>query len=189
MSVEVVVTDDLAPFVSRVDPRDLKAGRMVADRNGYYDSQNIVAVGDGDGASTTYSVVYHHSENREGGPGLRLLSTRSVDRGRTWSAPLPIDSAERQSHDGYQLLTRRADGSERVFVFYGWNVGSQYPSGVDASFTPIVRTDMQLDEGYWFRVSDDGGLSWGTQRYSIPVRRTQIDRTNPWGGATMGMFL
>lgn len=173
---------------SRTDPRDLKAGWFVDDRNGYYDSQNIVAVTEPDG-SLGLSVIFHHSENREGGPGLRLLSTRSTDRGRTWTTPQPVDEPSRQSHDGYQLLHRRADGSERIFLFYGWNEGSQYPEGADPSLTELRRTDMQLDEGYWFRVSDDGGRSWGDRRWLVPVRRTRIDRGNPWGGATMGMFL
>ena len=56
---------------------------MVSDRNGYYDSQNIVGVSDETGR-VALSVVLHHSENREGGPGLQLFSTRSVDGGRTW---------------------------------------------------------------------------------------------------------
>lgn len=160
---------------------------MVSDRNGYYDSQNIVVVRGEDGPE--YSVVLHHSENREGGPGLRLYSTRSTDRGRTWTALAPVEDDSRQSHDGYQLLHRTVDGRERIYLFYGWNVGSQYPSGAGIGLTEMKRTDMQLDEGYWLRVSDDGGRSWGDRRWPIPVRRTAIDRRNPWRGATMGMFL
>ncbi|MFM8311324.1 MAG: hypothetical protein ACKOAZ_05420 [Ilumatobacteraceae bacterium] len=176
------------PPLSAVDSRDLKAGHMVSDRNGYYDSQNIVAVGAQSGQAAL-SVVLHHSENREGGPGLQLFSTRSVDGGRTWSPLAPIDDGARQSHDGYQLLHRRSDGSERIFVFYGWNEGSQYPAGSPVDLPELKRTDMQLDDGYWFRVSDDGGVRWGDRRWLIPVRRTRIDRDNPWGGSTMGMFL
>ncbi|MGA0894316.1 MAG: sialidase family protein [Ilumatobacteraceae bacterium] len=177
----------LAP-PSTTDPRDLKAGHMVSDRNGYYDSQNIVGVSDETGR-VALSVVLHHSENREGGPGLQLFSTRSVDGGRTWSPLSPIDDDIRQSHDGYQLLHRRPDGGWRIFVFYGWNPGSQYPPDSAPDLPELKRTDMQLDEGYWFRVSDDGGASWGDRRWLIPVRRTRIDRDNPWGGSTMGMFL
>ncbi|MDH4116015.1 MAG: glycoside hydrolase [Acidimicrobiia bacterium] len=175
--------NETLPAAHHVDPRDLKSGRAVADRNGYYDSQNIVAVSRGDGQPPILSVVFHHSENREGGPGLQLFSTRSFDAGRTWTRPAAIETPERQSHDGYQLVHRRPDGSERIFVFYGWNVGSHPPGET------LKRTDMQLDEGYWFRVSDDAGLTWGDRRYLIPVRRTSIDTTNPWSGSTMGMYL
>ena len=178
----------LPPFIRRTDPRDLKAGWFVSDRNGYYDSQNVVAVTEPDG-SLGLSVIFHHSENREGGPGLRLLSTRSTDGGRTWTHPQPVDDPARQSHDGYQLLQRMPDGTERIFVFYGWNEGSHYPANADPSLPELRRTDMQLDEGYWFRVSLDGGRTWGERRWSVPVRRTRIDRENPWSGSTMGMFL
>lgn len=183
------MSDPLPPVIGHLDPRDLKAGHMVSDRNGYYDSQNIVVVGGRGGEALVLSVVLHHSENREGGPGLELLATRSTDRGRTWSPLASIDSPDRQSHDGYQLVQRLPDGRERIFVLYGWNVGSRYPDGADPSLTELKRTDMQLDEGYWWRVSDDLGRTWGSQRHLIPVRRTGIDRDNPWGGATMGMFL
>ena len=47
---------------------------------------------------------------------------------------------------------------------------------------------MQLKDGYFFRVSGDEGRSWGERR-TIPVRRTAIDRKNPWGGQVMGMFM
>ena len=50
------------------------------------------------------------------------------------------------------------------------------------------RGDMQLDEGFRFRYSDDGGRSFRQSRHTIPVRRTAIDRANPWGGATIGAF-
>lgn len=176
------------PAARRTDPRDLKAGWTVSDRNGYYDSQNVVAVGGRDGRPLVLSVVLHHSENREGGPGLRLYGTRSTDRGRTWSPLAPIEDDARQSHDGYQWVHPGPDGRERIWLLYGWNVGAQYPAGADPGLTEMKRTDMQLDEGYWVRASDDGGATWGP-RALVPVRRTRIDRDNPWAGATMGMFL
>ena len=74
--------------------------------------------------------------------GLTLCSTRSVDQGKTWSALRPVEEPEteidcaiykvakldvknaRQSHDGYQLLV-----GDRIYLFYGWNKGSQPPKG------------------------------------------------------------
>ena len=55
------------------DPRDLKAGTIISERNGYYDSQNIVAATIPGRNAPILSVVLHHSENREGGPGLQLV--------------------------------------------------------------------------------------------------------------------
>ena len=65
----------------------------------------------------------------------------------------------RQSHDGYQLLV-----GDRIYLFYGWNKGSQPPKG-----EPISRTDMQLDEGFWMRWSDNFGRTFDGGRVVIPV--------------------
>ena len=113
--------------------------------------------------------------------GLTLCSTRSQDNGKTWSALKPIEEPEtekdckaygiektesdaKQSHDGYQLLV-----GDRIFLFYGWNRGSQPPLG-----EPLPRTDMQLDEGFWMRWSDDYGKSFEGGRVVIPVGLTYI---------------
>ena len=124
--------------------------------------------------------------------GLTLCSTRSVDGGKTWSKLKPIEHPEtlddckyygikidsanesnrkdadsindlsterRQSHDGYQLLV-----GERIYLFYGWNRGQQPPNGPHLS-----RTDMQLEEGFWMRWSDDYGENFNGGRCMIPV--------------------
>ena len=178
------------PPARLVDSRDAKAGFVVSDLNGYYDSQNIVAVGGRGTEPLVYSVVLHHTHNHEGGPGLRLYSTRSTDRGRTWSPLQPIEpSLTRQSHDGYKLVHEREDGTQRIYVFYGYNQGS-HPPGYGSEAAPrLPRTDMQLEEGYYVKYSDDHALTWSSHRTLIPVRRTRIDRENPWGGTVMGMFM
>ena len=73
------------------DPRCVRSGRVVSDLNGYYDSQNIIAVPikatqqsspcpclvpacdlqTPEFTGTVLSVVLHHSHNHEGGAGLR----------------------------------------------------------------------------------------------------------------------
>ena len=114
-------------------------------------------------------------------PGLTLCSTRSLDRGKTWAPLKPVEEPEtevdckaygvevkksdgdgaaaRQSHDGYQLVA-----GDRVYLFYGWNRGSQPPGD-----RRLTRTDMQLDEGFWMRWSDDYGESFHGGRVVIPV--------------------
>ena len=134
-----------------LDSRDMKAAYVVSDENGYYDSQNIISVHDKSLGVPVLSCILHHSRNHEGGEGLTLCSTRSTDGGKTWSRLRPVEEPEtekdcqyygverreerpRQSHDGYQLLVE-----DRIYLFYGWNKGSQPTIG-----EKISRTDMQV---------------------------------------------
>ena len=49
-----------------VDPRNVKSGCVISDLNGYYDSQNIVAINDGYASKQKIlSVVLHHSYSHE----------------------------------------------------------------------------------------------------------------------------
>ena len=83
----------------------------------------------------------------------------------------------RQSHDGYQLLL-----GDKIFLFYGWNRGS-HPPNIDPLSRSVGycrqysksgdRTDMQLDEGFWMRWSDDWGSTFNGGRVVVPVRRSQ----------------
>ena len=175
----------------RTDARYLRSGATLWDRNGYCDGANIVAVGGRGGRPLVLSVVLHHCESREGGAGLRIYGTRSHDGGRTWLPALPIEeSLSRQSHDGYQLVHVRPDGTERIYLFYGYNDGALHHAGPGSGGeVELPRSDMQLREGYFLRYSDDAGATWSSERYTIPVRRTRIDRDNPWAGEIMGMFM
>ena len=168
----------------RIASRNLLSGFVVSDKNGYYDSQNIVALCGG----RVLHVVLHWTANREGGPGLALYKTRSTDGGMTWDDLEVFDkdaaSEGRQTHDGYQLLLKRNEDEERLYVFYGCNVGERRGFGGEQ----LPRSDMQLEEGYYYRYSDDAGETW-SKRFVIPVRRTAIDLANPWGGKVMGMFM
>lgn len=193
MVVTILVGVGLSFF--EVDMRDLRTGKMISDLNGYYDSQNIVAVWNGN--HRILSVILHKSDNHEGGPGLRLYNTVSHDDGRIWSALKPIETSEiKPSHDGYQLLDKKR---QRIYVFYGYNEYVECQPCKDCPHcrgkgweTPIgellPRPDMQLSAGYYFRYSDNFGEDW-SHRILIKIRRTDIDHKNAWGGDIMGMFL
>ncbi len=177
------------PFHNSTDSRNVRSGQIISDIGGYYDGQSIVY----SAASDLLSITFHHSHNREGGAGLRLYHTTSADGGITWSKPIPLEeSLVHPSHDGYQLI--HPNDPSKIYVFYGFNKGQlQYTVPDEASPTKertidLLRGDMQLDEGFRIKVSTDGGRSYNPGRLTIPVRRTAIDRDNPWQGETMGAF-
>ena len=169
-----------------MDPRDLRAGNVVSDLNGYYDSQNIVTFNDA--SRTKFSCVLHHSWSHEGGAGLCLFQTLSSDGGRTWSTLRPVEIPPREPGEpgfaeGFLAVGKHGGGTaerdsdteatdkelprqshdgyqlaigDNIFLFYGWNRGFHPPDG-----TKWARTDMQLEEGFWckrVRVGGSGDL-------------------------------
>jgi len=166
-----------------IDPRNVHAGRVIHDVGGYYDGQSIVV----SKGSEVISLVFHHSHNHEGGPGLRLYSAYSVDKGRTWSKEVPIeDSLTMPSHDGYQLVDPNVPG--KTYLIYGYNDGKLHYEDANGAHFDLPRGDMQCESGFKMKVSTNGGMSYGEERFDVPVRRTKIDVENPWKGSTIGAF-
>jgi len=170
--------------IALADPRNVRSGNIVSDIGGYYDGQSIVCPS----GSDTISCVFHHSHNHEGGAGLRVYHTTSTDLGLTWSDPAPVEaSLTMPSHDSYQFV--HPSNPNRVYVVYGYNDGQlHYADRATGEHVDLPRGDMQLDEGFRLKYSDDGGRSWHDERVTIPVRRTAIDHANPWKGSTIGCF-
>ena len=57
---------------------------------------------------------------------------------------------------------------------------TQYLPALTPIYTPTHPAHLQ-----WFRYSDDGGASWSTDRYKIPIRVTSLDDGNPWNGTQL----
>jgi hypothetical protein len=66
-------------------------------------------------------------------------------------------------------------GFGRIYVFYTYNA---------ANMRSVIGGGKRVDTlgEYVFKFSDDGGVSWSKERYTIPVRITDIDRNNPYKG-------
>jgi len=167
-----------------MDSRNVRSGSVISDIGGYYDGQSIVRCQ----GSTHISCVFHHSHNHEGGPGLRVYHTISEDDGVSWSEPVPLeDSLTMPSHDSYQFTHPTAHS--RVYVIYGYNDGQLgYTDPANGEHVDLPRGDMQLDQGFRLKYSNNAGRTFEAGRITIPVRRTLIDRANPWSGKTMGAF-
>ena len=118
---------------------------------------------------------------REGEPGQIVTTMRSMNQGRTWSDPVPVE-APGGPEASWAVLLKIPGG--RIYIFYVHNTdnlrviiadpGPWFPNG------KCTRVDSM---GYFvLKYSDDGGRSWSDQRYAIPMREMDIDRKNPYGG-------
>lgn len=116
----------------------------------------------------------------EGASGQHIIATRSRDQGRAWSAPIAVEPAD-GPEASYAVPLKVPSG--RIYLFYNHNsddhryVKADEPPYKDGK---CYRVDSQ---GYFvFKYTDDHGLTWSSQRYTIPVREMAIDRENPYGG-------
>ncbi|XP_062503358.1 uncharacterized protein LOC134180262 isoform X2 [Corticium candelabrum] len=158
------------------DPRYLPNGRMMLE-SGYLDQP--------------YCVIDRHHRNRwvcaitqdalhEGGPGERVVSMYSTDRGKSWSKPNSIE-ANTTLTNAYSSIAITRFG--RIYVMYNFNADnvSALPDG-----KKLGRSDTL---GHFvMKYSDDGGDSWSSHRYEIPYRLTSIDNNNSWKGKVKMMW-
>lgn len=149
------------------DPRNVVNGVSIYE-HGYCDQPYVVVAPDG-----IWVCVFTTSTEKEGAASQYIVCTRSTDHGRTWSAPVPIESPEGpEASWGMPLLTRYG----RVYVFYVYN-------GDNIRALPNGKP-MRADTHGWYcyRYSDDNGLTW-SERQRLPMRVTACDRGNDFGGA------
>ncbi len=149
------------------DWRDITNG-FALPSTGYSDQAYVVITRDGN-----WLCVLTNGKGREGEGGQHVVSTISTDRGRTWSPLNPIEPA-----DGPEAswVTPLITPGGRVYAFYDFN-GDR----VRELRGKPIRADML--GWYAFRYSDDNGHTWSKERFRLPVRVTECDRTNDWQGA------
>lgn len=156
------------------DWRNIKHGWEIPTIT-YSDQPYIVRTDDG-----AWLCCVTTGAGREGEPGQTVATMRSTDMGRTWSAPVfvePTDGPEAS----WAVLLKTPDS--RIYIFYVHN--SDNLRAVKADNPPYANgLCARVDSlGYFvFKFSDDGGRSWSAQRYTIPVREFEIDRSNADGG-------
>lgn len=152
------------------DARLLGNGLPIPSLPGYCDQPYVVRLADG-----TWLCVMTTGPVSEGLRGQRIVAVRSADRGRTWSAMVDIEAPDgREASWVMPFLT----GYGRVYAFYVFNRDDLRSVPIDQGRCWRVDT-LGV---YAYRWSDDGGLTWSTQRGEIPLREAAIDRLNPFGG-------
>ena len=143
---------------SNIDSRNIESGNPIPCEN-YCDQPYVVVLPSG-----TWLCVMTTGAGLESKPGQHIVSTTSDDYGATWSPLIDVESADDfMSSWATPLLVPGG----RVYAFYNYNFDGK------ASQT-----------GGWltYRYTDDGGLSWSPERYRVPMRITERDRTNDSSG-------
>jgi len=162
-----------------MDLRNIKTGYEIPTET-YSDQPYIVQTDDG-----AWLCVITTGEGREGQSGQHVVTMRSTDRGRTWSAPVDVEPAD-GPEASYAVVLEVPEGyanAGRVYVFYNHNTDNIRQVIADKHAYPdgYCRRVDSLGH-YVYKVSDDYGRSWSEERYEIPVRTMEIDRQNPYGG-------
>ena len=159
-----------APAAPIPDARHIRNGWEIPSVS-YADQPYIVQTDDG-----AWLCVITTGVGAEGASGQHVISMRSTDQGRTWDHVVPIEPAD-GPEASYAVLLKVPYG--RIYAFYNHNTDNvrevkREDRGV------IARVDAQ---GYYvFKYSDDHGRSWSAERYNVPIREFECDRTNVYGG-------
>lgn len=149
------------PLAGR-DPRNIRTGCVIPDE-GYCDQPYVVVTRDGNWLCTLTTAG-----GSEGANDSHVVATISADQGRTWSEPVDIEPAD--GPDAVYIMPLVTPGG-RVYGFYNYN---------GDNFRCPTRSDCV---GWFvFKYSDDHGRTWSAQRYRLPMRMTEVDRTNTFGG-------
>ena len=157
------------------DWRNIRNGLIIPDES-YSDQPYIVKTDDG-----AWLCILTTGAGREGQSGQYVAVTRSTDHGKSWSDLIPLEPRD-GPEASYAVLLKIPTG--RIYAFYNHNTDNIREIKLDdPNFSPtgtIKRVDSQ---GYFvFRYSDDHGISWTPDRYSIPIREFEVDRKNVYGG-------
>ncbi len=159
------------PSKAQVDDwRNIRNGLIIPDET-YSDQPYIVKTDDG-----AWLCVLTTGAGKEGQSGQFVATTRSLDKGRTWSKLVPLEPPD-GPEASYAVTLKVPSG--RVYAFYNHNTDNIREIKTDDGGS-IRRVDSQ---GHFvFKYSDDHGKSWSARRYTVPVRAFEIDRNNIYGG-------
>ncbi len=156
----------LSAWAQSADWRNVRTGNVIPDE-GYCDQPYVVVTQDGHWLCTLTT-----GPGREGEKGQHVVSTRSADRGKTWSALVAIEPASGPEASWVVPLVTPAG---RVYAFYSYN-GER----IGTLGNRRIRADTL--GWYVFKFSDDHGRTWSRTRYRLPMRVTECDRHNDWQG-------
>jgi hypothetical protein len=156
----------VAAMKQQPPPIEIRTGHEIPSE-GYCDQPYVVKLPDG-----TWLCTMTTGRGQEGQGGQHIVSCRSSDRGETWENLVDIEPADGPEASWVMpFLTSYG----RVYVFYTYNLENR---------REVIGGGRRVDTlgVYALKFTDDGGRTWSTERWQIPVRETAIDRGNPYQG-------
>ena len=170
------------PAAPTFDSRWIPNGHIL--RDGGYSCQPYCAVLP-DGTWSCVMTFIHAPVWVEGQPGEHMVSMRSKDQGETWDKFVTIEPYSNTTTgqvSAYGSVAARQDGS-RIFALWIQNVNNvSHLPGQQPSNT--FRADM-LGNFVW-KYSEDQGLTWSDQHYTIPVPFNYIESVNSFSTSKNG---
>lgn len=163
------------------DWRLLENGMTMHAENHYVDEPFIVKADDG-----AWVCAMTIGDWQEADKSQRTTVRRSVDMGKTWSEPVDIEPAD--GPEGSKAVLLKTNFG-RLYAFIIVNTGDlREVPGDNPPYENGICTRVDSLGEFCYRYSDDHGVTWSRERFSIPMREFEIDRENPLGGSTkLGM--
>lgn len=160
----------MASSALAADWRNIKNGNLIP-REGYCDQPYVVINKDG-----SWLCLLTTGPGKESQKNQHVVATISTDQGRTWSKPVDIEPGDGPEWRYASWVVPLVTPGGRVYAFYDYDGDgvTKMPNG--KSVRPALLG------WYCYRFSDDGGRSWSKARYRLPLRVSEIDRANEWGG-------
>ncbi len=156
------------------DKRHISYGSEIPSLH-YADQPYIVKTNDG-----AWLCVMTTGSGKEGEQGQHVISLRSMDCGKTWEDPVPMEPPGGPEASWAVALTAP---SGRIYAFYIHNTDNRRELKADNPPYSSGYTQRMDSFGYYvLKYSDDHGRSWSDKRYTIPVREFEIDRKNVYQG-------
>ena len=157
-------------MIAGQDSRNIVTGHDIPSE-GYCDQPYVVRTDDRAWLCTLTTGI-----GTEGQSAQHVVSTRSADRGRTWSDLVDIEPPGPPEASWVMPLKVP---SGRIYAPYLHNTDNIREIIAD---TEYARKRVDSLGHYMFKYSDDHGRTWSAERYEIPIRETEIDRRNPYKG-------
>ncbi|TWU39681.1 sialidase family protein [Novipirellula artificiosorum] len=162
---------DVENKFQETDWRNLANAVAVIPDEGYCDQPYLVVNQEGD-----WVCVMTTGAGDEGERGQHIVSTISTDNGRTWSPLADIEPADGPEASWVVPVISQ---SGRIYAIYTYNF-DDLRQVKDYTGKLIDRVDTMGK--LMMKYSDDGGRTWSSERYEVPMRNFKIDENNIYGG-------